>query len=138
VEVRLAERPGVQGEDTAHPASVVPGHAVTDAAARRTPDALLGLEVRDLDAAVARRVSVPSSMRGLLVSSVEPLGAAEEAGMERGDILLEVNRQPVRSVAEYHRLIGAVQEGEVLAFYCYVPSLGQRVLRTVRLESWPE
>jgi serine protease Do len=139
VDIRLAERPGTEGEEPDRPGSVLPGSARSGGtAARPTPDALLGLQVKNLDGLAARRGSVPAAMRGVLVWSVEPLGSAEEAGIERGDILLEVNRAPVRTVDEYHRVVAEAQEGDVLAFYCYVPSLGQRVLRSVRVESWHE
>jgi serine protease Do len=139
VDVRLAERPGAHAEESARPASVVPGTARPgEEPARPTPAALLGLQVKELEGTLARRAAVPPALRGVLVWSVEPLGLAEEAGIERGDIVLEVNRQPVRTVDDYLRVVGEVQEGELLAFYCYVPSLGQRVLRTVRVEPWHE
>ncbi|MBP1607723.1 MAG: hypothetical protein H6Q08_3097 [Acidobacteria bacterium] len=66
------------------------------------------------------------------------MGPAEEAGVEHGDIVLEINRQPVASPADFVRLVSGARPGDVLAFYCYVPALEQRALRALRLEPWPE
>ena len=45
---------------------------------------------------------------------------------------------PVNTLAEYLRLVGNVRAGDVIAVYSYVPSLGQRALRTVHVEPWQE
>jgi S1-C subfamily serine protease len=58
--------------------------------------------------------------------------------MERGDVILEVNRHPVRTLADYQRLVGGLTPGRVVALYCFVPELGQRALRAVRVEALPE
>jgi len=49
-------------------------------------------------------------------------------------VIMEINRKPVRSAAEYHRLISAARPGEILALYCYDPMLAQRALITVTVE----
>jgi serine protease Do len=129
VAVRLGERPAEDGGDDAeatHPA------ARPKPAAR--PAGLLGVSVREVDKAVARRLQLPDGVAGVLVTSVDPLTSAYEAGLDRGDIILEVNRQPVRTVGDFARLTGNVTAGQVLAIYCYVPDLGQRALRAVRVE----
>ena len=50
---------------------------------------------------------------GVQITSVEPEGAAAEAGLQPGDIVLEVNRHPVHSVAEYREGLGATKSGEL-------------------------
>jgi S1-C subfamily serine protease len=72
-------------------------------------------------------------MTGLLVQRVEPFSAAYDAGITRGQILLEINRRPVNSVAAYRRLVQA--QGGVLAVFLYDPELDQRAIHTVRTES---
>jgi S1-C subfamily serine protease len=69
------------------------------------------------------------------VQSVEPLSAAFDGGIDRGTLILEINRQPVNSIAAFRRIVAAVRPGEVLAFYLYEPELEQRAIRTVRTES---
>jgi hypothetical protein len=53
--------------------------------------------------------------------------------MRRSFVSMEINRQPVRSVSDFARLMAAARTGDVLAFYGYDPSVGQKgfVLATV-------
>jgi S1-C subfamily serine protease len=57
-----------------------------------------------------------------------------DAGVERGVVLLEINREPVESAADYRRLTRAAHAGDVLLLYIYFPDLEQRKLVTVRVE----
>jgi serine protease Do len=58
-----------------------------------------GLGLRDLDAQTAQRAGVAPGA-GVLVTAVKPDSPAEKAGLQPGDVLLEVNRTPVTSVAQ--------------------------------------
>src|SRR5262249_37025058 len=93
----------------------------------------LGLVVRDLDAGVARRLDIPASVRGVVVVRVDPAGPAFVPAMRRGFVIMEINRQPGRSVADFERMTGAARTGDALAFYGYDPSVGQKeiVMATV-------
>ena len=131
VSLRLGERPTPGDEEAAAPARGMtrPGP---------TPPMGLGVSVREIDRALARRLHVPDGMHGVVVSAVDPLGPAYDAGVERGDIILEVNRVAVPTAAAYVNATRAARPGDVLAFFCYLPDLGQRVLRAVRVEASPE
>ncbi len=94
----------------------------------------LGLTVIEIDAGNAHRFDVPTGMTGLLVQRVEPMSAAQDAGIERGHIVLEVNRQPVDSVAGLRRALSGVRPGDTLAVLIYVPDLEQKNIRAVRME----
>jgi Do/DeqQ family serine protease len=126
--VRLTERPLEQGADAAPvPAKPRPVPA-------RPDSGLLGVVVREVDKVVARRLQLPEGLQGVIVTSIDPLTSAYEAGLDRGDVILEVNRQPVRTTGDFARLTSRAVPGQVLAVYCYVPDLGQRALRAVRVE----
>ncbi|MGA2852563.1 MAG: Do family serine endopeptidase [Verrucomicrobiota bacterium] len=60
------------------------------------PDALDGVTVADLDREVRLALRTPASLQGTLVAEVNPSSNAAEAGLLRGDIIVEINRQPVR------------------------------------------
>jgi len=60
-------------------------------------DALDGVEVTDLDAQAQREADVPSNIRGVLVANVDQDSNAADAGLRAGDVITEINRQPVRS-----------------------------------------
>src|SRR5208283_2956179 len=63
-------------------------------------DALDGVEVTDLDAQVRREVDVPGNVRGALVTSVDQDSNAAEAGLRAGDVIVEIEHQPVRGADE--------------------------------------
>jgi serine protease Do len=86
----------------------------------------LGLTVRDLDPGFARRLDIPESVHGVIVTKVDPAGASFVPPMRRGFIVMEINRQPIRSAADFERMIAAARPGDALAFYGYDPTLGQR------------
>jgi S1-C subfamily serine protease len=99
------------------------------------PDSLtLGLLVRDLDRQTADRLELPKPMTGVLITRVEPMSSSFDGGIERGTVLLEINRQRVDSVAEYRRIARAAHPGDILTLYIYSPDLDQRQLKTVRVE----
>jgi serine protease Do len=53
---------------------------------------------------------------GLVISSVNPGSAAEEAGLRRGDVITQVNRRPVRNLADYNREIAQSETGKSILF----------------------
>ena len=127
VTVRLGERPGRQPSNS----SEGNGHTVLQASGGLP----LGLDVRDLDRDIARRLRLPDGMSGVVVTRVDPLSAAWDAGIQRDDVVMEINRHPVTSVDSYSRLARAARPGEVVAVYVYVPGLEQRAIRAVRIDA---
>jgi serine protease Do len=80
--------------------------------ARATPSSL-GLEVRPVTPDLARQLNLKST-EGVIVARVEEGSAAGEAGVQRGDVIREINRQKVRSMADYERLTKDVKDGDRL------------------------
>jgi serine protease Do len=97
-------------------------------------DAPLGLTVRDLDAAFARRLEIPLSIQGVVVARVDPATASFVPSIRRGFIIMEINRQPIRTVAEFQRIVSSARSGDALAFYGYDPALGQRTFVTATVD----
>jgi len=95
----------------------------------------LGLTVRDLDPALARRLEIPTAVQGVVVARVEPARASFVPSIRRGFIIMEINREPVRSVADFQRLVATARSGEALAFYGYDPALGQRAFVTATVDA---
>jgi len=94
----------------------------------------LGLSVREIDPDFAARFKLPQGTQGVIVSRVEPMSPAFDADIERGHVVLEVNRHQVHSVDEYRRLTAAARPGDVLTLYLYQPEIEQRALHTVKIE----
>ena len=126
VTLRLAERPR-EGIERVTPTA----ERSTD---RRGPGEL-GLSLREVNDSNAHMYDYPAGMTGLQVERVEPLSVAYDAGIDRGSLILEINRQPVNSIAGFRRIVGSARPGDVLAFYLYEPENEQRAIRTVRTES---
>ena len=49
---------------------------------------------------IAAQLGLRRGMQGLVVQSVEPNSPAAEAGLQEGDVIQEVNRQPVRTTED--------------------------------------
>jgi serine protease Do len=94
----------------------------------------LGVTLVEIDDSNSHRFDVPRGMTGLLVQRVEPLSPAYDAGIERGSIILEVNRQPVDSVARLRRVLETARAGEPIAVFVYIPEIEQRNIKTIRIE----
>lgn len=60
----------------------------------------LGLTLQPVTPAIAKELEMPEDTKGLVVTQVDPSGSAAQAGMRRGDVILEVNRQSVSSLDE--------------------------------------
>lgn len=60
----------------------------------------LGLGVQPVTPELAKQLRLPAGVQGLAVMQVDPTGPAAEAGIGEGDVIEEVNRQPVHTVAE--------------------------------------
>jgi len=64
-----------------------------------------GLTVQPLSAEMAQRYGLDATDQGLLVTRVDPSGSAADAGIRPGDLIQEVNRQPVNTAAEFSAAI---------------------------------
>ena len=65
----------------------------------------LGLTAEPLTPEMAARLELPRDAQGLVVTRVDPAGPAADAGLRQGDVIEEVNRQPVRSLADLRAAI---------------------------------
>ena len=60
----------------------------------------LGITVEPLTPELASQLGVRRGTQGVVVTDVDPGGPAAEAGIQPDDVILEVNRQPVKSATE--------------------------------------
>jgi len=61
-----------------------------------------GLTLQPLTPELAPRLGLGSSEQGLVVTAVDPNGVAADAGINQGDVIQEVNRQPVRNLGDFN------------------------------------
>jgi serine protease Do len=89
-----------------------------------------GLTMGPLTADLMRRLRLPADMEGVLVTAVEQGSPAFRAGVQRGDVILQVNRRPVSTPAEAGRLLGQVADGSTA--FLLIWRNGQETFVTVR------
>ncbi len=75
-------------------------------------ETLSGVAVQDLTPELADRLNLPRGAAGVVVTEVESGSTAEAAGVQAGDVIMEINRQSVKSTKDYRRIIQGLQAGE--------------------------
>ncbi len=99
----VGERP--TEEQLAKISGVDNGTAGDNPALPATPQRALGLSLAPLTPELARAANLPPTARGIVITAVDPNANAAEQGLQRGDLIVSINNQPVTSPAQ---LIAAV------------------------------
>ncbi len=71
----------------------------------------MGITVRPVTSDMASRLDIPAG-KGVIVQDVKPGSFAEDIGVARGDVILEVNKKPVNTEDEFNRIESGLQSGE--------------------------
>ncbi len=74
---------------------------------------LAGLSVDELTPRIAQQLGMTRDTEGIVVTEIEPGSSAERAGLVRGDVIREVNRKEIRSLADYQRLSVDLEKGQL-------------------------
>jgi serine protease Do len=104
--VTIADREKLFGTDNADDEQ-----ASTD----KPGDNKLGLSVKALTPQIAEQMDVPAN-KGVLVQDVKPQSFAEDVGLQRGNIILEINRKPVNSEEDFRRIQAELKSGQDVVF----------------------
>jgi serine protease Do len=73
------------------------------------------LTVRKVTPDMADRLDITSG-KGVIVQDVKPGSFAEDVNLARGDIILEVNKQPVNSEEDFARIESSLKSGQDVVF----------------------
>jgi len=74
-----------------------------------------GVTVRKVTPEMADRLDMPAG-KGVIVQDVKPGSFAEDVNLARGDIILEVNKQPVNSEEEFAKIESSLKSGQDVVF----------------------
>jgi serine protease Do len=72
-------------------------------------NALEGAQVANLSPEIAEKLGLPSSSKGVVVTDVDPSSKIADSGLRKGDVIQEVNHQPVKNVSEFQ---SALKKGD--------------------------
>lgn len=73
--------------------------------------AYLGVKIQDLDSETARDFGLPNA-EGVLINYVTTNGAAEDAGLKEGDVVIGINNTKVKSTSELQEYVGRYRPGD--------------------------
>lgn len=60
----------------------------------------LGLSLQPLTPSISKELELPAGTEGMVITEVDPGGVSAEAGLARGDVILKINRKPVKSAED--------------------------------------
>src|SRR5205807_1234471 len=71
-----------------------------------------GIGLSNLTPELRQQIQLPSDVHGVVITNVQPGSPADNAGLGRGDVIVEVNRHKVETSAEVQRELGNVGPGQ--------------------------
>jgi len=75
----------------------------------------LGLTVRAVTSEMADRLDIPAG-KGVIVQDIKPSSFADDVGVTRGDVILEINKQQVNSEDDFNRVSSSLKSGQDVVF----------------------
>ena len=93
-----------------------------------TESGKLGLSLQPVTPQTAKQLNLPADTQGVVVTDVDQNGAAAETGITRGDVILEINRQPVSSIEEIKSALDKSGDRPILLL---ISRKGQTIYLTV-------
>ena len=76
----------------------------------------LGLNVQELTPELAKSLGLDNDS-GVIIADVEPGSAAAEADIHRGDLILEINRHPIKNMADYSTALTSSKKGDSILLW---------------------
>jgi len=83
--------------------------------AASTQEGDLGLTVQPVTPQLAQSLGLERA-QGLVITAVTPGSAADEAGLRSGDLITEINRRPVKTLADYSREMARSEKAKSVLF----------------------
>jgi serine protease Do len=108
--VKIGERPTDEMLAKREP---VPAPGAVPEGVKPPDNVLAALRVQPLDPATMGQLNIPSKTTGVLVNHVEPGSPAEAAGLQRGDVIQEVNHEVIKSLEDYQKASAKIKKEEM-------------------------
>jgi len=98
---------------------------------RASDSGYLGVQVQRLSAALRRAKGIPESTEGTLVSNVEDGSPADEGGIKRGDVIIEVNHQATPNSKDLVQTVSGLRPGRKVQVRIWRDGVTRTVTLTV-------
>jgi serine protease Do len=72
----------------------------------------LGLAMSDITPDVRQQLNLPDNVKGVAIQSVRPGSPAEDAGLQPGDVVVQVNRHDVESASQAVASVQSIPAGQ--------------------------
>ncbi|HRI04203.1 MAG TPA: Do family serine endopeptidase [Pyrinomonadaceae bacterium] len=108
-----------------------PGKGDDDKGGAEKQSGKLGVGLEPVTPAIAKQLGLDSDKEGMVVTEVDPSGPAAEEGVSRGDVILEINKKAVNSVADVQAALSASGDKPVLLL---ISRRGQTIYLTIKPE----
>jgi serine protease Do len=79
--------------------------------------------VHDLSKDMADRLGL-NNTNGVVVTDVKPGSFADDTGLNRGDVILEVNKQKVNNEEDFNRIVSGLKSGQDVVFLVHPRGVG--------------
>ncbi|MFO0753060.1 MAG: DegQ family serine endoprotease [Thermodesulfovibrionales bacterium] len=78
---------------------------------------LSGIAVVDLNRSIGKQLGIDKDEKGVVIVRVEPGSSAEDAGIKKGDVIQEIDRQRIGNLNDFNRIVSRVKpDDSVLLF----------------------
>jgi len=71
-----------------------------------------GIGLDNVTPEIREQLQLPGEVHGALITNVQPGSSADNAGLARGDVIVEVNRHKVENAADVKRELGNTSAGQ--------------------------
>lgn len=78
---------------------------------------LAGFSVMDINSDTAKQLGLPGNVYGVVIVSVEPDSAADEAGLKKGDLIQEVNKARINNLNDFNKAVSHIRRGDTVLLF---------------------
>ncbi|MCD6584599.1 MAG: DegQ family serine endoprotease [Desulfobacteraceae bacterium] len=91
----------------------------------------LGIEISNITPEMLKQFNFGDS-DGVIVVNVQPDSKGSKAGVAKGDIIREINHQPVQDVSDYNKIVNDVKKGEAIQMHIRRLNKGFVVVKIIK------
>jgi serine protease Do len=110
VTAQIREQPVDYQTNGTAPRQPSPDESASPDEGQNAGSTLAGIHVGELTPDLARRLNLPNGVRGVVVTEVDPSSGVAE--LQKGDVIEEVNQQPVTSVSDFEKVARSINPSQ--------------------------